>query len=280
MDVEAIIYAEDAVLKRNGLIADGDIIRLRIFCRSDNLTERKSHLKNVLASTSRKSPKGLQNPKNQYKTFFLSWENYDRKKDKWCIVKSEKGGGSKQVKISLDSTKDDILKLCMTHFWEKQSKKYFTDSYFMLAKFKHEIIGDIIDDENNPDLHFTLRNYSNYYKMARPRIFFRTKPKTPFQRLLDNVSNKTDSDDDFDTFQPLSSSRANLSFTPATTSRNYSSPTSTSTFRHYSSSPISTSTIMAIIFETKGEFLQNFETTSDLEVLYFKVGLQSFNSEF
>ena len=39
-------------------------------------------------------------------------------------------------------------------------------------------------------------------------------------------------------------------------------------------------TIMAIIFETKGEFPQNFETTSDLEVLYFKVGLQSFNSEF
>ena len=39
-------------------------------------------------------------------------------------------------------------------------------------------------------------------------------------------------------------------------------------------------TIMVIIFETKGEFPQNFETTSDLEVLYFKEGLQSFNSEF
>ena len=80
--------------------------------------------------------------------------------------------------------------------------------------------------------------------MARPRNFFRTKPKTPFQRLPDNVSNKTDSDDDFDTFQLLSSSRANSSSTPATTSRNYSSPTLTSTFRHYSSSPISTSSIV------------------------------------
>ena len=33
------------------------------------------------------------------------------------------------------------------------------------------------------------------------------------------------------------------------------------------------STILAIIVGTKGEFPQNFETTSDLEVLYFKQSL-------
>ena len=32
-------------------------------------------------------------------------------------------------------------------------------------------------------------------------------------------------------------------------------------------------TILAIIVGTKGEFPQNFETTSDLEVLYFKQSL-------
>ena len=222
MDAEAIFHAEDAVLKRNGLIADGDIIRLRVFCRSNTTNERKSQLKTILGSPKR-TVKGLKN-QNNHKTLYLSWENFDRKKDKWCIVKADKGGGSKQVKIPLNSTKDDILKQCIELYWDKRNKKCFTDSYFMLADYKHESIGDFIDNGNDLDLPFTLGNYCDFYKVGRPRIFFRTKPKSAYQRLVDNVStSKTDSDDDF---QPSTSSlRDHSSSSAVTTPRIFSSST-------------------------------------------------------
>ena len=191
------------------------------------MSERKSQLKTIL-----KSPKrSLKSQKDHQKTIYLSWQNYDRKKDKWCIVKAEKGGGSKQVKLSLDSTKDDILKECVEHFWNKRNKNCFTDSYFLLANFKHETIGDIINNGNDSDIPFTLGNYCDFYKIARPRIFFRTKPKTPFQRLVDNVSkDKIDSDDDFDDFQPsVSLQRSSLSTITASSSYPLSSQVTAST---------------------------------------------------
>ena len=119
----------------------------------------------------------------------------------------------------------------MEHFCNKRNKKYFTDSYFFLANFKHETIGDVmnnIDSGNKSDIPFTLGNYCDFYKVARPRIFFRTKPKTSFQRLVDNVSNnKTDSEDDFD-IQPIGSSQRGSS--SSTVSFSSSSPATTTSF--------------------------------------------------
>ena len=125
-------------------------------------------------------------------------------KDKWCIVKSDKGGGTKQVKFSLDATKSEILDTCVKYFWEKRIKVKFTDSHFLLADFKHEIIQDTILNDQNKEVPFTLGEYCSNCKMARPRIFFRTKPKTAFQRLSENLNIRDDDDDD-DDFQPHTS---------------------------------------------------------------------------
>ena len=44
----AVIHAPDDILRKHGLKTDGDIIRLRILCREDNLLEKKKELKQIL----------------------------------------------------------------------------------------------------------------------------------------------------------------------------------------------------------------------------------------
>ena len=196
------------MLRKHGLV-DGDIIRLKVFCRKSDTSDRKEQLKDVLKSSKRLKKNTANENQPKSKMVYLSWENYDKNKDKWCIVKSEKGGGTKQIKLSLEATKSEILDSCVKYFWEKRSKKYFIDSHFLLADFKHETISDTIKNDREEEVPFTLGGYCSTYKMTRPRIFFRTKPKTAYQRLSEhlNITNDDD-DDDFQPHLPTSNSFA------------------------------------------------------------------------
>lgn len=107
-------------MKRNSLLYDGDIIRLRVLCRIDNF-ERKSLLKVLIATGGefrRLSPpkSKVRRSDSKSKMIYVSWEHYNQKKKKFCIVKSEKGGGSKQMKFLLSTSKQTIMEQCIDHF--------------------------------------------------------------------------------------------------------------------------------------------------------------------
>ncbi|XP_066930552.1 uncharacterized protein [Clytia hemisphaerica] len=174
LDIEAILHATDEILKKNGLTADGDIIRMRVFCSKADNNERKYELKSYLQNNkSKRQSKQEESPKTSSKRLHLSWEHFDRQKNKFAIVKAEKGGGSRSEKFSKDTTKQELFNYCVTIFWTGRRKEHFpNECHMIIADYKHDPIPDIY--HGNP---FTFGGYLDLYKMARPRIFFQTKPK-------------------------------------------------------------------------------------------------------
>ena len=226
MDEEAIIHADDLVLRKNGLVCDGDIIRLRVFCRQDDSTERKAQLKDAIVtgreSRQSSSPsKSNMRQNSKHKTIYISWEHFDKKKDRYALVKSEKGGGSKRIKFSVTATKKDVLDVCITHFWSCRKENEFLDSHFMLADFRHDVLPDVFPNSLDP---FTVGAYCEYHKLTRPRIYFQTKPKTTMERIVESLntqSNPDDVDDDNndDDFDIPAFAYSPISATPQSTSQ-------------------------------------------------------------
>ena len=104
MDEEAVWHADDSVLKKNGILADGDVIRLKVMCKHQNidLTDRKKDLKDMLefGAETRLQTKPLSSlqfsstevKKNaKSKTVYVSWEHFDTKKSRYALVKADKG---------------------------------------------------------------------------------------------------------------------------------------------------------------------------------------------
>ena len=120
MDLEAVLAAESDVLKRNGLKTYGDIIKLKVFCRTNGTSDRKKELKRSLSIKDRTVKDKEHDVKT--KTLYFSWENFDKRKNKWCIVKGDKGGGTKYAKFPLNTTKSEILDFCKAQYWDKRDK--------------------------------------------------------------------------------------------------------------------------------------------------------------
>ena len=139
--------------------------------------------------------------------------------------KSDKGGGTKQIKLPTEVTKPEILDVCVKYFWEKRIKHFFKDSHFLLADYRHENLSDIIENDHGDDVPFTLGAYCSIHKMTRPRIYFRTKPKTAFQQLSSSISRNLDlsDDDDFQAEPSTSNSFASSTLLQAIPSTSSSS---------------------------------------------------------
>uniref|UniRef100_A0A7M5XET9 Uncharacterized protein n=1 Tax=Clytia hemisphaerica TaxID=252671 RepID=A0A7M5XET9_9CNID len=141
MTPEAIINADDNILKRHGLLADGDIIRLRVFCRSIDENARKVELRNTLNTSSSSQRQQESNKELKSKTVYFTWQNYDINSRKYCIVKSTKGGGPKKKKMPLKTTRGELLEMCKKMYWDKRVKKHFDDnSSFQLADHAGNVI--------------------------------------------------------------------------------------------------------------------------------------------
>eukprot|EP00111_Clytia_hemisphaerica_P001514 TCONS_00004350-protein len=147
---------------------------MRVFCSKADNNERKYELKSYLQNNkSKRQSKQEESPKTSSKRLHLSWEHFDRQKNKFAIVKAEKGGGSRSEKFSKDTTKQELFNYCVTIFWTGRRKEHFpNECHMIIADYKHDPIPDIY--HGNP---FTFGGYLDLYKMARPRIFFQTKPK-------------------------------------------------------------------------------------------------------
>lgn len=74
---------------------------------------------------------------------YLSWEHFNRKKGRFCVVKADKGGGSRNEEISMECDYNEMLKKCKELFWENRKKYAFgttNDTNFYLVDFQREPI--------------------------------------------------------------------------------------------------------------------------------------------
>ena len=59
------------------------------------------------------------------KTVYVSWEYCDKHKNRYAIVRAERGGGCSKMQSHLESTRDNVLKHCIEHFWTRRKDTSF-----------------------------------------------------------------------------------------------------------------------------------------------------------
>ncbi|XP_066922151.1 uncharacterized protein [Clytia hemisphaerica] len=190
-DETTIINADDAVLKRHGLEADGDIIRLRILCQQGDTNTRKVHLKQTIAEGSKtrmaagqsfeKSP-----PKEKTRAVYISWKVFDKKLDRYVQIKRKRGGGSVKFDFSLSAGKDEVLSEAIKHFWKLKVAKVADgakeDYFFHLVDERDQPIPDVLAYPNDSEVPFTVLSYVKLFKLPRPKIILLTKEKSNQQK--------------------------------------------------------------------------------------------------
>ena len=197
MDELAVVHSDDSLLKRLGIKNDGDIIRLKLMCKGANVDEYKSNLKDYIEmNQSRTKPK--QPTIDKFKVIYISWKHYNRNQKRFHVVRAERGGGMCKMKFQMDATKDLIIEACLSQFWEKRKKievnKPKLSFHFFLTDGANDVISDVLGEENLP---FTLMEYLKINKQSRIRIFFCSKEKHVFDRILNPVHLSSDDEDDF-----------------------------------------------------------------------------------
>ena len=207
----AIIHGTDEILRKHGMKFDGDIIRLRIMCADGDVESRKRQLKDIvqegktgrtkelkIGSKSKAKKKGPLK-----KVVYLKWDHYDRKKKKFSLVRTERGGGKHNEYFLLSATYDDVMERCMDVFWRRRKypEAFGRESSinFYLVDAKRDVIDKMITDKYNQQVPFTIERFMENNTLARCSIIFRTKDKT--FHFIDLLSNPLSDDDDMNDFE-------------------------------------------------------------------------------
>ena len=119
MDESAVVHASDDVLRNLGIQTDGNLIRLRIWCKnnSDSQSQRKADLKSIVENGGRLAPttKGKEKSKIKEKqelkkkTVYVTWENFDKKKNRYALVKASRGGGCRKMCFDANLSREELL---------------------------------------------------------------------------------------------------------------------------------------------------------------------------
>lgn len=211
MDEVAVLNAEEKVLRKHGIERDGVLIKLRLMCASNSdTTLRKRELKSFIESErkpgqnrDKKSAKTTAK-KTVCKTLYISWENFDTKKDKYSVVKTSRGGGCRKIAFKATGSREELLQYCISVFWNNKKHSLFqaTENYhFMLADYKRDILGDHIKNAEGREVPFTVSDYCEANKMTRHRIYLFTKLKsvaTMVRQMYEKVDVTISSDSDFE----------------------------------------------------------------------------------
>ena len=198
-------------IKKYGISADGDIIRLKVMCRESTteVESRKRELKYIIEKGKKTRHQGLSPPasksnidksrkagKETHKTIYISWKNYVN--DRYALVKADKGGGSRKMSFGNNANRAEILESCILEFWNKRKVSAFKtkeDYHFVLGDHKNEILSDVIITTDGEEVPLTAISYIEIHKLTRPRIFFLTKLKSVARRIADMIEvNNSDSD--------------------------------------------------------------------------------------
>lgn len=184
MDGQAIIFAPDTTLKELGLVTQGDICALRAFCSNaigqngQEPKESRDAIKRKLLEKlleKRKKLKGSDSfPKEKTRTrrFQLGWLNYNHSKERYIMVRTVDGGGTRDVDLPEDATKSDVIQLACGLFFPGGSSKFGLecDMEFNLGNFSCTKITCVTfpDGTEKP---FSLGNYFQANHLKRARLY-------------------------------------------------------------------------------------------------------------
>ena len=227
MDVEAVGLATDDVLEDLGLTKTGDRVSLRAFCHTTPVKEKASGSKESMkrslleAFFSRKKKRGqsskkaapshpVKPAKDKTRKVQLGWLHWNNKTKKFQSVRMLKGGGSREVDIPVECTKEEIIAECVKLFFPNGASKFFgksMDMDFGLANFKTEPIKDsvIVAGEEVP---FTLLNYFQAHKTCKIRLYLTSQCRRAFSSEVDGsdvekLSKSVYNSDDEDDLRPM-----------------------------------------------------------------------------
>ena len=121
--------------------------------------------------------------------------NFDAKKRKFASVRMSNGGGTRDVKLELSASKEDLLNVAMDLFFPRGKSPLGNKDAFeiRLGNFSDEEIHDNVGDRR-----FTLGSYCDLNKLSHVRVYLLTRRIDQFKRLLGDVNNPLlyDSDDE------------------------------------------------------------------------------------
>uniref|UniRef100_A0A7M5XMB9 Uncharacterized protein n=1 Tax=Clytia hemisphaerica TaxID=252671 RepID=A0A7M5XMB9_9CNID len=197
-DETSVTHAAGDVLKRLGLEAEGDIIRLRMMCDQGDIENRKSGLKQAMinGSRSRVVQRPIENSsKSKTKAMYISLKVF--KGERFVQVRRKKGGGcvflpSIWAKILCLKNRLNISGHTKLLVWQMAEKRII----FQLVDERAQPLPDILSN-NVP---FTVEEYPKLIRLPRPKLYLTCKRKTAQQRLLSNfgVVNDNHSSDEED----------------------------------------------------------------------------------
>ena len=183
MDAAAIKMATDKDLEKLGLVRKGDVLALRAFCTEhskdakEERSEKKRKLLQVLKSKLPRTKISKVNAEDASKTMSvkkatrkvsIGWQHFDENQNRYVLVRLGRGGGTRDISIPVESTKDDILKEMLDIFFPNGSSIFGSASTmkFTLRNFK----GDEIKHEG-----FSLAAYIAEHKLSKVRMYLFSK---------------------------------------------------------------------------------------------------------
>lgn len=193
-------------MRELGLTARGDVIALKAFCfkhsqQSGSEPERKKILLDMVKNNGRLQTGGKIGKKQR--AVLLGWLHYDKKKAKYCSVRANKGGGSREIKLDDECSKKHLIKIATSLFFPN-GKSSFGDLDNMLldvGNFKEESL-DATMIENDVVVPFTVGKYIQQNKLSRTRLYLMSKKEDLFRSVLESTdTDEIISSDDDDILQ-------------------------------------------------------------------------------
>lgn len=190
-------------MKRLGVEVIGDIIRLRAMCREVDSTNRKNELKQIITSGSKSRLGTSQNNavarKPKARLVYVSWKHFDKKSQRYVLVKAKRGGGLAKFAFPHSAEKDTVLEEIVKHFLNAQKNVISgkrDDNFFIIMNEKEDPITDFITFPDGTKEQFTIGNYLSLIKLSRPRMFLYSKEKSSQQKVLTHRVILSDGEDD------------------------------------------------------------------------------------
>ena len=197
MSVIATAHATDEELRALGLSRRGDLIGLRRFCvekvqeseNKERLNEKKDLLERILEKNKskrrletvsslphkrsrRKAPEGSGTERVQ-----LGWLHYNDKQKRYVAVRQNKGGGTREISLSIDATADSIIETGKELFFPGGISSFGSIDMmeFTLANYKEDTVSNVV--VGGSVLPFTLQRYLNATKLPRAGLYLALKLK-------------------------------------------------------------------------------------------------------
>lgn len=196
MDKEACWKASDQDFINLGLTLRGDMINLKSFCMPEAADSSTKRLRLAQSVKQAGKDRTQSNPskKMELKMVYLGWFHYDDSKRKYTNVRSNKGGGSRKERFSINADGESILKVLKEMFFP-QGKSSFGN----LADMRVHLAGSKQEEISTDG--FQLQKYISENHFTKTYLYLMSRRKSNTSIMLDSVFNNFlpgSDDEDFD----------------------------------------------------------------------------------